>query len=71
MKLLTKAQIAAKKLDKAHDAHFAAFPVVITTYDLIIKDRPVLGGELPYTPEFRWRYMPTTMENTIETYPKP
>ncbi|KAJ7882107.1 hypothetical protein B0H13DRAFT_2344825 [Mycena leptocephala] len=49
MKLLTKAQIAAKKLDKAHDAHFAAFPVVITT----------------------WRYMPTTMENTIETYPKP
>ncbi|KAJ7906777.1 SNF2 family DNA-dependent ATPase, partial [Mycena leptocephala] len=43
-KPLTKAQIAAKKLEKAHDAHFAAFPVVITTYDLIIRDRPVLGG---------------------------
>ncbi|KAJ7743635.1 SNF2 family N-terminal domain-containing protein [Mycena metata] len=34
----------AKALDEAHDAHFAAFPVVITTYDLIIRDRPVLGG---------------------------
>ncbi|KAJ7155165.1 SNF2 family DNA-dependent ATPase, partial [Mycena filopes] len=35
---------AAQKLEEAHDAHFAAFPVVVTTYDLIIRDRPVLGG---------------------------
>ncbi|KAJ7019581.1 SNF2 family DNA-dependent ATPase [Mycena alexandri] len=35
---------AAQALDDAHDAHFAAFPVVVTTYDLIIRDRPVLGG---------------------------
>ncbi|KAJ7331395.1 SNF2 family DNA-dependent ATPase [Mycena albidolilacea] len=27
-----------------HDDHFAAFPVVITTYDLIIKDRALIGG---------------------------
>ncbi|KAJ7723043.1 SNF2 family DNA-dependent ATPase [Mycena metata] len=43
-KRLTAAQKKAKALDEAHDAHFAAFPVVITTYDLIIRDRPVLGG---------------------------
>ncbi|KAJ7112773.1 SNF2 family DNA-dependent ATPase [Mycena crocata] len=35
---------AEKALEKAHDDHFRAFPVVITTYDLIIRDRPVLGA---------------------------
>lgn len=44
VKPLTKAQLAAKALEAAHDAHFGAFPVVITTYDLIIRDRPSLGG---------------------------
>ncbi|KAJ6577684.1 SNF2 family N-terminal domain-containing protein [Mycena capillaripes] len=43
-KPLTKAERAAKALEEAHDAHFGAFPVVITTYDLIIRDRPVLSG---------------------------
>ncbi|KAJ7016033.1 SNF2 family N-terminal domain-containing protein [Mycena alexandri] len=42
-KKATAAQKKAQALDDAHDAHFAAFPVV-TTYDLIIRDRPVLGG---------------------------
>jgi SNF2 family DNA or RNA helicase len=43
-KTLTKAQRARKALEKKHDDHFAAFPVVITTYDLIIKDRTLIGG---------------------------
>ncbi|KAJ7032855.1 P-loop containing nucleoside triphosphate hydrolase protein [Mycena alexandri] len=43
-KKATAAQKKAQALDDAHDAHFAAFPVVVTTYDLIIRDRPVLGG---------------------------
>ncbi|KAJ7312620.1 P-loop containing nucleoside triphosphate hydrolase protein [Mycena albidolilacea] len=43
-KPLTKAQRARKALEKKHDDHFAAFPVVITTYDLIIKDRTLIGG---------------------------
>jgi hypothetical protein len=43
-KPLTKAELARKALDKKHDDHFAAFPVVITTYDLIIKDRALIGG---------------------------
>jgi hypothetical protein len=41
---LTKAELVRKALDKKHDDHFAAFPVVITTYDLIIKDRALIGG---------------------------
>ncbi|KAF7348924.1 SNF2 family DNA-dependent ATPase [Mycena venus] len=43
-KPLTKAERAKKALDDAHDAHFKRFPVVITTYDLIIKDRALIGG---------------------------
>ncbi|KAJ7868090.1 SNF2 family N-terminal domain-containing protein [Mycena olivaceomarginata] len=43
-KPLTKAELARKALDKKHDDHFAAFPVVITTYDLINKDRALIGG---------------------------
>ncbi|KAJ7108200.1 SNF2 family N-terminal domain-containing protein [Mycena epipterygia] len=35
---------ATKKLNDAHDAHFGAFPVVITTYDLIIRDRVHLAA---------------------------
>ncbi|KAK6980918.1 SNF2 family N-terminal domain-containing protein [Favolaschia claudopus] len=31
-------------IDAAHDEHFKAFPVVITTYDLVIRDRGVIGG---------------------------
>ncbi|KAK6966481.1 SNF2 family N-terminal domain-containing protein [Favolaschia claudopus] len=31
-------------IDLAHDEHFKAFPVVITTYDLVIRDRGVIGG---------------------------
>ncbi|KAF8182435.1 SNF2 family N-terminal domain-containing protein [Mycena galopus ATCC 62051] len=40
----TKAELAKAARDAAHDAHFAAFPVVVTTYDLIIRDRGVMGG---------------------------
>ncbi|KAJ7802204.1 P-loop containing nucleoside triphosphate hydrolase protein [Mycena olivaceomarginata] len=43
-KPLTKAELARQVLDKKHDYHFAAFPGVITTYDLIIKDRALIGG---------------------------
>ncbi|KAJ7464277.1 SNF2 family N-terminal domain-containing protein [Mycena galericulata] len=31
-------------LERAHDAHFAAWPIVLTTYELVIRDRGVLGG---------------------------
>ncbi|KAJ7899243.1 SNF2 family N-terminal domain-containing protein, partial [Mycena olivaceomarginata] len=40
----TRHPLPRKALDKKHDDHFAAFPVVITTYDLIIKDRALIGG---------------------------
>jgi hypothetical protein len=43
-KSLTKAELARKALDKKHDDHFVAFPVVITTYDLIMKDQALIGG---------------------------
>ncbi|KAJ7804458.1 SNF2 family N-terminal domain-containing protein, partial [Mycena olivaceomarginata] len=43
-KPLTKAELARQVLDKKHDDHFAVFPVVIPTYDLIIEDRALMGG---------------------------
>ncbi|KAJ7719352.1 SNF2 family DNA-dependent ATPase [Mycena maculata] len=36
--------LAEKALDDAHDAHFGAWPVVLTTYELVMRDRPVLAG---------------------------
>ncbi|KAJ7238830.1 SNF2 family N-terminal domain-containing protein [Mycena haematopus] len=34
----------AEQAKAAHDAHFGAFPVVVTTYDLVIRDRAAMGG---------------------------
>ncbi|KAJ7509314.1 P-loop containing nucleoside triphosphate hydrolase protein [Mycena galericulata] len=31
-------------LERAHDVHFAAWPIVLTTYELVIRDRGVLSG---------------------------
>ncbi|KAF7349706.1 SNF2 family DNA-dependent ATPase [Mycena sanguinolenta] len=38
-----KRQAARAALEKKHDKHFAAFPVVVTTYELVMRDRAGLG----------------------------
>ncbi|KAJ6471280.1 SNF2 family DNA-dependent ATPase [Mycena vitilis] len=40
----SNSKAANANANAAHDAHFGAFPVVVTTYDLVIRDRPVLAG---------------------------
>ncbi|KAF8182445.1 P-loop containing nucleoside triphosphate hydrolase protein, partial [Mycena galopus ATCC 62051] len=53
---LTKAALDKAALDAAHDAHFAVFPVVVTTYDLIIRNQSVIGDSVRVS-GFRFVYI--------------